>query len=102
VIVGSVGLSVFSLLVMAVVVSTRTDAVTPWFVTHVDASGNADRWATADAIWRVPLMTAMFSLGSIAAAIYIGRRDAFASRFLVASMLLIHLLGWIGLVRILW
>jgi hypothetical protein len=102
VIVGSVGLSIFSLLVMAAVVSMRTDAVSPWFVTHINAAGDADRWATSDAIWRLPLMMGVMSLASIAASIYVGRRDPFASRFLMASMLLIHLLGWIGLVRILW
>ena len=101
-IVGSVGLSIFSLLLMAAVASTRTDAVSPWFVAHLNAAGTPDRWATADAIWRLPLMTAMFSLGSIAASVYIGRRDSFASRFLLGTMLLIHLLGWIGLLRLLW
>jgi hypothetical protein len=102
VLVGSVGISIFSLLVMAAVVSTRTEAVSPWFATHINAAGDADRWATSDAIWRVPLMTAVFSLGSILAAIYIGKRDAFASRFLVASIMLIHLLSWMGLIRLLW
>jgi len=102
VLVGSVGASIFSLLIMSALVSTQTDAISPWFVTHINAAGAPDRWATADAIWRLPLMTGMFTLASIAAAFYVGRRDTFASRFLMATTLLIHLLGWIGLVRILW
>jgi hypothetical protein len=87
---------------MAAVVSTRTQAVSPWFATHINAAGNADRWGTSDAIWRLPLTAGMFSLASIFVAIYIGKRDAFASRFVVASMVLIHLLSWMGLIRLLW
>lgn len=102
VLVGSIGISIFSLLVMAAVVSTRTDSVSPWFATHINAAGNADRWGTSDAIWRLPLTTTMFSLASILAAIYIGKREVFASRFLLASIMLIHLLSWMGLIRLLW
>lgn len=102
VVTGSIGLSVASLLMMAVVVSTQSNAVSPWFISHVNAGGAPDQWSTAEAIWRLPLTLAILSVGSVATALYIGRRDAFASRFLLASTLLIHLLGWVGLSRIIW
>jgi hypothetical protein len=98
----AVGLSGFSLLMMAATVSSRSDALPTWIVTHLDAAGNPDQWGTSATVWRVPLMTAMLTLGNFICAVFLTRRDAFAARFLVAAALLVHVLAWIGLVRILW
>jgi hypothetical protein len=102
VILGAVGASLFSLLMMTATITSRSDALPDWIVTHLDAAGNPDQWGTTSTVWRLPLMTAMLTLGSLIGALFVGRRDAFAARFLAGSALLIHLLAWIGLVRILW
>ncbi len=102
VILGAVGASLFSLLMMTATVASRADALPDWVVLHLDAAGNPDHWGTTSTVWRLPLMTAMVTLGSLIGALFIGRRDPFAARFLAVSVLLIHLLAWIGLVRILW
>ncbi|HKG25968.1 MAG TPA: hypothetical protein VKB09_09990 [Thermomicrobiales bacterium] len=99
---GAVGISLFSLLMMTAMVTSRSDALSPWIVTHLDAAGNPDRWGTSSTVWRLPLMTAMLTLANLIGALFFGRRDPFAARFLVAAALLIHLLAWVGLVRILW
>lgn len=101
-ILSAVGVSAFSLLLMTATVTSRTDALPAWIVTHLDAAGNPDHWGTTATIWRVPLMTAMLTLGNLIGALFVGRRDPFAARFLVGAALLVHLLAWIGLVRILW
>jgi hypothetical protein len=102
VILGAVGASLFSLLLMTATVTSRSDALPDWIVIHLNAAGNPDQWGTTSTIWRLPLMTAMLTAGSLIGALFVGRRDPFAARFLAVSALLIHLLAWIGLVRILW
>jgi hypothetical protein len=102
IILGAVGGSLFSLLLMTATITSRTDSMPDWIVIHLDAAGNPDQWGTTSTIWRLPLMTAMLTIGSLVGALFVGRRDPFAARFLAGSALLIHLLAWIGLVRILW
>jgi hypothetical protein len=98
----AVGGSALSLLVMIATVGSRSDSLPSWIVIHLNAAGDPDRWGTASTVWRLPLMTAMLTLGTFAGALFVARRDPFASRFLLLSVLLIHALAWIGLVRILW
>jgi hypothetical protein len=98
----AVGGSAFSLLLMVATVSSRSDSLPTWFAIHVNAAGHADRWATASTVWRLPLMTAVLTLATFVGAMFVARRDPFASKFLLVSALLIHALAWIGLVRILW
>ncbi|MEA2522999.1 MAG: hypothetical protein QOF73_226 [Thermomicrobiales bacterium] len=101
-VVGAVGLSAFSLLLMAATISSRSNALPPWIVLHLDAAGNPDHWGTTSTVWRLPLMTAMLTLASFAGALFVGRRDPFAARFLLGAALFIHVLAWVGLVRVIW
>jgi hypothetical protein len=98
----AIGGSIFSLLLMVATVSGRSGSLPTWIPIHLDAAGNVDRWGTASTVWRLPLMTAMLTIASFAGALFVARRDPFASRFLLVSALLIHALAWIGLIRILW
>jgi hypothetical protein len=98
----AIGGSAFSLLLMVATVSSRSDSLPPWIAIHLDAAGHPDRWGTSSTVWRLPLMTAMLTLASFVGAMFVARRDPFASRFLLVAALLIHALAWIGLVRILW
>jgi hypothetical protein len=98
----AIGGSVFSLFMMVATVSSRSDSLPAWIPIHLNAAGDVDRWGTASTVWRLPLMTAMLTLATFVGALFVSRRDPFAARFLLVSVLLIHMLAWIGLVRILW
>jgi len=47
-------------------------------------------------------MTAILTLATFVGAMFVARRDPFASKFLLVFALLIHALAWIGLFAILW
>jgi hypothetical protein len=98
----ALGGTVLSLLMMAATLSTRTDALPSWIAIHLNAAGNADQWGTPSTLWRLPLATAMLSVASLITAAFLARRDPFAARFLVAGSLLVHVLAWLGLIRLLW
>ncbi len=99
---GVLGGSVLSLLLMAIVISLRNDALPAWLAIHINAAGNPDRWGTPATVWRVPLMAAMLTVMNLIAGSFLARWDRFAAQFLLGSSLLIHVLAWMALIGLLW
>ncbi len=99
---GILGGSALSLLVMALVISLRNDALPAWIAIHINAAGNPDRWGTPATVWRVPLMAAMLTVMNVIAGTFLARWDRFAAQFLLGSSILIHVLAWMALIGLLW
>jgi hypothetical protein len=87
-----VGLSTIGLAAMAIVVANRVDTLPPVIATHVSASGVLENFASRSTIWQVPLLTLMF----------VSPLDRFASRFLLATGVIVQFVAWVALFRILW
>ena len=99
---GILGGSTLSLLVMALVISLRNDALPAWIAIHINAAGNPDRWGTPATVWRVPVMAAMLTVMNVIAGTFLARWDRFAAQFLLGSSILIHVLAWMALIGLLW
>jgi hypothetical protein len=97
-----VGLSTLGLAAMAIVVANRVDAMPPVIATHVSASGVLENFASRSTIWQVPLLTLMLTLMNLVAAWFVSPLDRFASRFLLATGVIVQFVAWVALFRILW
>jgi hypothetical protein len=91
------GVAAFSAAVMAAVMSNRLDALDRGLPIHIGAAGFADRWGSPAVLWRIPLLATMITLMNASAAWFLAPSDRFASRFLIAASLVVHLLAWIAL-----
>lgn len=90
------------LALMTILVANRSDVLPASFATHVNASGVLDNFAARDAIWRLPLLTAMLTLMDIGIAWIIMRLDRFAGRILIGGALLMQCIAWVAVFRLLW
>lgn len=98
---GMIGLALASLAGMAILVANRVESVDPAFATHVSASGVLEDFRGREALWRLPLLSAMLTVMNIGAAWFISSLDRFASRFLIAAAILVQIVAWVALIRIL-
>jgi hypothetical protein len=96
-----IGLALVSLAGMAILVANRADTLSPSFATHVSASGVLENFRGPEALWRIPLLSAMLTLMNIGAAWFISPVDRFASRFLIAASIIVQIVAWVALIRIL-
>ena len=96
-----IGLSVVSLIGMAVLVSNRLPALPPEIATHVSASGVLGNMAPRSVIWRIPLLAAMLTLMNLVIGAFAARFDRFASRLVLSAGLAVQFLAWVALLRIL-
>jgi hypothetical protein len=99
---GFIGVSCMSLLAMAIIVANRIGALNPVISTHLSASGIAEGFASRTTIWHLPLMAAMLTLMNLVAAWFVSPLDRFASRFLLATSVIVQFVVWVALLRILW
>lgn len=97
-----IGVSILSLIVMAIVVNNRFAMLPETIFTHVSASGTPENVLGRDAIWRIPLMCMMLTLMALIAAWFFAQIDQFASRFIIGAGLLVQFIAWIALIRYLW
>jgi hypothetical protein len=97
-----IGLAILSVALMAFVVSDRITILGDTIPTHVSASGDPENIRTSQAIWSIPLMAGMVMLMNIGASWFISTIDKFASRFVLASGLLVHFIAWVALFKYLW
>lgn len=97
-----IGLSLLSLAIMAILVANRISGVASPFATHVSASGALEHFEKNTAIWRLPLLSAMFFLMNFVAAWFISPTDRFLSRFLLGVSAVVQLVAWIALIHFLW
>jgi len=98
---GMIGLAVASLAGMAILIANRVESLNPSFATHVSASGVLEDFRGSQALWRLPLLSAMITLMNVGAAWFISSIDRFASRFLIAAAILVQIVAWVALIRIL-
>jgi hypothetical protein len=96
------GLSLLSLVFMIATVAGRQGSMADWMPIHLNAEGSPDRWGSPDTVWRIPLMVFMLTVMSGVVAWFAGKHDAFAARFAVGSVLLVHALAWIAVVGLAW
>lgn len=94
--------SILSLAVMAILTFNRVDALPGWFPLHIDASGEATKWGTDSALWRLPFGLAMLTVMNIASAVILGLREQRIAWILIGSLPLIHVIAWIALILIGW
>lgn len=99
---GVLGGSALSLLLMAMTISLRNNALPAWIAIHINAAGEPDRWGTPATVWRVPLMAAMLTIMNVIAGSFLARWDRFAAQVLLGSSILIHVLAWMALIGLLW
>lgn len=98
---GMIGLALASLAGMAILVANRAESLDPTFATHVSASGVLEDFRSSEALWRLPLLSAMLTLMNIGAAWFVSSVDRFAGRFLIAAAILVQIIAWVALIRIL-
>lgn len=96
-----IGLALVGLAGMAILVANRADTLAPSFATHVSASGVLENFRGPEALWRIPLLSAMLTLMNIGAAWFVSPIDRFASRFLIAAAIIVQFVAWVALIRIL-
>lgn len=97
-----IGIAILSVALMAFIVSDRINILGDTIPTHVSASGDPENIQSSEAIWNIPLLGGMVMLMNIAAAWFISTIDRFASRFVLASGLLVHFIAWVALFKYLW
>lgn len=95
--VGLVALNVVSLLLLAIALATTSGSMTAVLVQHLDAAGLPDRWGSPRILWRIPLLAAGITAMNTALAWFLAPTDRFASRFTLASALVVQLVAWIAL-----
>lgn len=93
---------IVSLVLMAATLLGRIGSLPEWIPIHLNAEGEPDRWGTNETLWRLPLMTIVFTLMCGVVAWYLRNRDAFGMRFMVMSAVLIHVTSWIAVVNFVW
>lgn len=98
---GIIGAGLAGLAGMAIVVANRAESLAPEFATHVSASGILENFKDDSALWKVPLMAAMFTLMNIVMAWFISPLDRFASRFILVGAIVAQVLAWVAIIRIL-
>ncbi len=98
---GIIGIGLASLAAMAILVANRVDSLAPQFATHVSASGVLENFQGESAIWKLPLMAAMFTLMNMVIAWFVSPIDRFASRFVLAGAVVVQFVAWVALFRIL-
>jgi hypothetical protein len=87
---------------MAGVVAGRIGNLPDVIALRYDASGSATRWGTPESLWELPLLAGMVSIINIVIAWWLSGIDRFASRFVLATAVLVSVLAWIPLGRFLW
>ena len=97
-----VGLSTLGLAAMAITVANRIGSVPPVVPTHVSASGILEHFASQSTLWQLPLLATMLTLMNLVAAWFVSPLDRFASRFLLATGLVVQFVVWVAVLRILW
>jgi hypothetical protein len=97
-----IGTGLLGLAFMAVIVSNRLDASPEVIATHVSASGALEDMKGRNALWRIPLLTAMLMLMNIVAAWFFATIDRFAARFMLGASLVVQFIAWVAVIRYLW
>ena len=95
------GLALVSTALMAGVLAGRIGNLPDVIALRYDAVGAATRWGTPETLWELPLLAGMVSIINIVLAWWLSSIDRFASRFMLASAVLVSTLAWIALVRFL-
>jgi len=86
---------------LAILTLIRVGSTADWLVTRLDAGGDPTRWATNEALWRVPLLVLFATIAGLIVAWRLRRHDAFAAQFTLVSILLLHGFGWVAAGRLL-
>jgi hypothetical protein len=93
--------SVLSLLAMVAVTALRTDSV-GWFPLHINAAGEATKWGSESALWRLPFTVGIITVMNLLVGFVLGLRDRKLTWLMVVSLPALHVLGWIALILIAW
>jgi hypothetical protein len=96
------GTALVSTVVMAGILAGRVGSLPDTVALRFDAVGDPTRWGPPESLWQLPLLAAMVTVINAVLAGWVSRYDRFASRFVLASAVVIGLLAWIPLVRFLW
>jgi hypothetical protein len=97
-----IAISAVGLGAMAILVANRISTLDEVIPTHVSASGLFERFASRDTIWQIPLLATMLTLMNLVAAWFISPLDRFASRFLLATSVVVQFVAWVAVLRILY
>jgi hypothetical protein len=100
--IGLVAVAVVSLALMAAIVGNRITTMPDTIVLHLNAAGAPDITGSRSNLWRLPLAIAMMTLMNGVAAWFFLARDAFVSRLLLGSILLVHFLAWMAVFQLCW
>jgi hypothetical protein len=99
---GFIGISCLSLAAMAIIVANRVSTLDPVIATHVSASGIMEHFTSRTTVWQLPLLATMMTLMNLVAAWFVSPLDRFASRFLLATSIVVQFVTWVAVFRILW
>lgn len=96
------GAAAVSTVVMAGILAGRVGSLPDVVALRFDAVGDPRSWGPPKSLWQLPLLAGMVTVINTVLAGWVSRFDRFASRFVLASAVVIGLLAWIPLVRFLW
>lgn len=91
-----------SLAGLAILMATRLSGLPDQVAIHLNAAGQPNLWASPETLWRIPFSLLMISVMGGLVAFRLHKHDHFAAHFLLGALLVIHLIGWIAALQLLW
>ena len=94
-----IGINAVSILVMALLLGTRSGGIPSPMVLQLDAAGNPDLWGPPSVLWRLPVMSLFITLMFLIVAWFLHPIDRFAARFGLGAAFVAQLIAWAAVVQ---
>ncbi len=89
-----IGINAASILLMTLLVGTRSGAIPSPIVLQLDAAGNPDLWGPPSVLWRLPVMSLFITVMFLIVAWFLHPIDRFAARFALGAAVVAQLIAW--------
>ncbi len=94
-----IGINAASILLMALLLGTRSGGIPSPMVLQLDAAGNPDLWGPPSVLWRLPVMSLFITLMFLIVAWFLHPIDRFAARFALGAAFVAQLIAWAAVVQ---
>lgn len=93
------GLSLLSVVMMALLMGVRLGSLPPEIVLRLDAAGNPNLWGPPGVLWRLPLMSLFLTAMFLAVAWFLHPIERFGARFALGAAVAAQLVAWIAVIQ---
>jgi hypothetical protein len=94
-----IGISVVSILVMALLLVVRMGGIPSPVVIRLDAAGNPNLWGPPSVLWRLPVMSLFITIMFLVIAWFLHPLDRFAARFALGAAIVAQLVAWAAVIQ---